>query len=181
MFADVTQLRDCSGLIRLEPPNECWQTTLAILQAGIAACQNTGRPHLGRAELTKLNPVKGELLAPWQWYHGFSHWLQLFAAETTHLHWMNHPHEIIVAFDKLQTLQRWEAVLLPTPPRYPAIQSYDQLRSLIGKHHARLFFEVALWLYSVGSHRPRMAWPKSPCIDYDGNSRDWWNKATLLE
>ncbi|MDX1962262.1 MAG: STM4014 family protein [Pirellulales bacterium] len=151
LFADASRLQLCEGWIRLEPPNECWATTRLILQAGIAACQAGNRPYLSLAALETLTYIKGQMLAPWQWYHGFCHWLHIFAAETPHLQWLNHPHHIMIAFDKLQTLISWDKMSLPTPPRYPVIRGYDELRSLIKVRHARLFLKLRYGYTALGA------------------------------
>jgi hypothetical protein len=152
-YADVIKKR-CrapTGIVRLDSPGECVESSRLILRAGIEPLSAAGGRPLGGVAIERLPFERGALLAPRQWYFGFRHVLERLevAWEGAVARWMSRPGAVATAFDKLATLEQWAG--LPTPARTPQVWSYAQLRDVVRTRHARLFLKLRYGYAAMGA------------------------------
>ena len=140
-------------LIRIESPGECLRTTRQILLAGIARMEAEGLAPLPRAEVEQLEPARGEIVHPRQWYYGFVRILEQVRERWAgaEVEWMSTPESIATAFDKSACLERWSAAGLPVPRRLPHVTGYESLRSADARRHARLFIKPRYGYSAIGA------------------------------
>lgn len=141
------------SLVRIESPGECAETTREILKAGIEPMEARRRIPIGVADIERLACGRGEILHPLQWYLGYARILERLEADwaSAGVRWFSTPASIAVAFDKLACLERWSAVGLPVPVRYPGLSLYAEMRQAIRDRHARLFVKLRYGYSAIGA------------------------------
>jgi glutathione synthase/RimK-type ligase-like ATP-grasp enzyme len=141
------------GVVRIDSPGECTETSRLILCAGIESLASEGGSPITQREIARLQFARGEILYPRQWFFGFREILKMLETRWNgyHIHWMSTPDSIITAFDKLACLEQWSDAGLPVPHRYPQITSYQQLRELVRDRHARLFLKLRYGYSAMGA------------------------------
>jgi hypothetical protein len=141
------------GVVRIDSPGECAETSRLILRAGIEPVSAEGRSPVSARQIDRLRFERGAILHPRQWFFGLRtilHALQSHYADAC-VRWMSTPESIVMAFDKLACLERWEDAQLPVPRRYPQVGSYEQLRAVVRGRHARLFLKLRYGYSAMGA------------------------------
>lgn len=148
---------DAGALVRIESPGESAAVSNRLLAAGCAEAVRCGvAPHdpiecLPKGEESEWK--RGRIPPPLQWYLGFRAFLGRLDAAWTPLgvRWCSSPEAIAVMFDKQACLERWDAAGIATPPRYPSVRSYDELRAAVDRRHARLFVKLRYGYSAAGA------------------------------
>jgi len=144
------------ALVRIESPGESADVANRILAAGRDGAQhcgvevNDGTESDPRGELVWK---RGRIPPPLQWYLGFRKFLAQLAAawEPLGVRWWSSPESIAVMFDKQACLELWDEAGIATPPRYPNVRSYDELRAAVDRRHARLFVKLRYGYSAAGA------------------------------
>lgn len=103
----------------------------AILEKGIAPLQNRNQFFQTPIQIQKKLQQKGRIISPPQFHAGFNvlmKQLTLKLAEQVNVTVMNHPDDIMLAFDKFNCQRQLQLQGIPVPPSLGEINDYDQLR-----------------------------------------------------
>lgn len=140
-------------LVRIESPGDDPAAARAILQAGASPLEERGGRPLSMKEIDGLPIGRGEPPPALQWYLGFWALMRDLEAEWggAGVRWMSTPAAVAATFDKTALLDAWSAAGLPTPPRGPAVSTYDALRAAVAKRHGRLFVKLRYGYAAVGA------------------------------
>ncbi len=141
------------SLVRFESPSDCPETLKVILTAGIEPMVVDRLVPLAKGDVGQLEPGRGEILHPRQWFLGFRGVLRSIETRwrDLSLQWMSNPESIITSFDKIACLERWERVGLPVPPRIAGVSTYSAIRQHVSEHHARLFIKLRYGYSAMGA------------------------------
>ncbi|MCE5279448.1 MAG: STM4014 family protein [Planctomycetaceae bacterium] len=118
-------------IVRIDSPGRDFETYRSLLTVGADAAEAEGAPVLSRATLARLEPQKGKILLPRQWYLGFTAVLDRVGsalAERSDVVLTNHPHDVAVMFDKSLCHAVLSRAGLPVPPPIGAVENFQQLR-----------------------------------------------------
>jgi len=141
------------SLVRLESPSDCPETLKVILEAGIEPMRAEGLVPVSDGELCQLDPSRGEILHPRQWFLGFCRVLKHLESQWRSLspEWMSTPDSIITCFDKTACLQLWENIGLAVPSRLNWTPTYAAIRQNVTDRHARLFIKLRYGYSAMGA------------------------------
>lgn len=140
-------------IVRIESPGGDPVVEKLLLRSGIEPMHAAHRIPLEAEALDQIQPSRGEILALRQWFLGFTAELRRLdrAWGAAGIHWLNSPESIIASFDKIECLQRWEALGLPTPRRRQGVTTYHQLREVVPERRVRLFLKPRYGFSAVGA------------------------------
>ena len=140
-------------LVRIESPGESPKTMRQILRAGEEAMEDRRLVPVDSAVLEQYRFERGEIVHPKQWFLGFAAILERLRRTWTPrgVRWMNPPDAVIAAFDKQHCLDCWNETEVPTPPRYPGITTYSQIRQTVNRRHARVFIKLRYGYSAMGA------------------------------
>jgi hypothetical protein len=141
------------GVVRIDSPGECAETSRLVLRAGIEPLSVEGGSPISDRQIERLQFERGAILHPRQWYIGFRQVLRTLESrcDSASVRWMSSPQSILTAFDKLACLELWQNAGLPVPQRHPQVTSYQHLRELVRDRHARLFLKLRYGYSAMGA------------------------------
>lgn len=148
-FDSVESLKqplDQGCILRIESPGRDKNTHVKLLENGIAALKEAQQPFESEDSIHEAIEDKGKIIAPHQYYFGFTQaMLQVEALlERRPNVWvMNHPEDILLAFDKFRCQQhlKTHGISIPTP--LEKVSSYQSLRQMMhNKKMPRVFIKL---------------------------------------
>jgi hypothetical protein len=131
------------SLVRVESPGENAVVEAALIRRG-ALLEGASLEEAEQYAATAQE--HGRIAYPRLWYLGYCDLLAAMARALAarEVHWMNHPAEIPLLFDKAACLQRLAALGIPTPPAIEAGQGsfacYDDVRAALDAAGVRRAF-----------------------------------------
>jgi glutathione synthase/RimK-type ligase-like ATP-grasp enzyme len=139
-------------ILRIDSPGRDQHAYAAILQQGILPLRATKRPYQTAHAIQQQIRQKGRMIAPYQFYAGFEvvmeqvkqTVLSLPDLHNVHdLQLMNHPDDILLAFDKHRCQRYLQQHKIPIPELLGSIQSYTELRQKMREHNMpRVFIKL---------------------------------------
>lgn len=133
-------------VIRIESPGKDFAVEKALLARGESQAKQEGVDFIPAQELLHLDFDKGRILAPRQWYHGYSSLLQELKATLSNkgCHGiMNHPDDILTMFDKGRCHQIMQSRNIPTPRGVGTIHSFEELQEIMRRRRlAQVFVKL---------------------------------------
>lgn len=153
LAADAWDGLTTGDFVRLESPGACPDATKLFLIAGIPEMERQGKTPFSRAEVDSLQPERGEILHPLQWYLGFRAVLGQLSesGQRAGVDWLSTPAAVVTAFDKLACRELWTSRGLPLPAGHPAVSRYDELRREIRGDQRRLFIKLRFGYSAIGA------------------------------
>ncbi|MBW4694062.1 MAG: STM4014 family protein [Lyngbya sp. HA4199-MV5] len=131
---------------RFEAPERNFAVDRAFIAAGATVNDAGQHQRIGAIEAYQLQPDKGRILYPRQWYLGWRQQLQTWAGQI-HGSIFNHPADIITMFDKVQCQRLLANHKIPIPRSLThdtAILSYGQLiAQMEAQNCQRVFVKLA--------------------------------------
>ncbi|MCE9547806.1 MAG: STM4014 family protein [Planctomycetia bacterium] len=153
--AEIARHLDSQCVLRIESPGEDWEVEKLLLKEGVEGMEAEGRQPWSASQIYRLEFQRGAIFRPRQWYLGFVRVLQRLqrdVASSSEPHYMAHPDDIPVLFDKARCQSQFQASGIPVPAHWTGIETYEQLRDRFVPHpHRRLFAKIANGYSAVGA------------------------------
>lgn len=168
-YADVLRLPNLmmamprGALLRIDSPDRDLGVEHALLQWGCDRALPPRADRVSRAQLSALPNLRGQLLAPAQWYAGFCALLRAIQ-ETAHarsLSLVQHPDDVITLFDKSACHARLAQASLPVAPALEPMDDYAQLRAQMKQRElGRVFVKLRCGSTAAGMLALRVSGPR---------------------
>ena len=144
---DLSGAVGAGDLVRIESPGKDFAAECALIAAGADAAESEGSLRFSRRAALALEPDRGRLYAPRQWYLGLCEVLGCIRSQLSGAprHVSNHSAEnIMLMFDKRRCHTRLAAHGVPVPRALGPVHSHAELLDAMhGQHCFRVFVKSA--------------------------------------
>ncbi len=138
---ELTQYDKRKIILRIDSTGRDPHAYAAILQHGILPLRATKRPYQTADTIQQHIQQKGRMIAPYQFYAGFKSVMQqvkqilLSLPDSSDVQLMNHPDDILLAFDKHRCQRYLQQHKIPVPELLGSLSSYAELRQKMRQHN----------------------------------------------
>lgn len=135
------------AVVRLDSPGKDFGVERKLLELGAQSADGALACSISPEELSKYEYAKGEILAPRQWYYGWSQLLEVISSQLKDApqHFLlQQPNDVRLMFDKPSCQVALTANGAPTPKWFRSVGNFEELHELINEHKCyRLFLKIA--------------------------------------
>jgi len=127
----VDALRQQACILRIDSPGRDQRAYAAILEQGISSLRAAKLDYQSVVNIQQQTQQKGRMIAPYQFYAGLKivmRKIKQILIELPEVQVMNHPDDILLAFDKYRCQRYLQQHNIPVPELLGSIPHYDALR-----------------------------------------------------
>lgn len=177
---------DIKKVLRIDSPGRDPDAYAALLEQGINDLQHVGRAYQTPKMIQQQVRQKGRMIAPYQFYAGLQVMMQRIKqclVALPHMQLMNHPDDILLAFDKYRCQRYLQQQQIPVPELLGTIQHYEQLRHKMRRHNMpRVFIKLqhgasAAGIIALASSGKRLQLYST--VEYDAKTQALYNTRRL--